>query len=329
MSVPHGHKFACAALIVRSVNLPPSGIEVGNGIVVLPTCPIPVEGFWEKWTGTAGVKPLREGNVFILATSPSKVPSVLDQELADLDQLVAGFRRALGLEGSNAIHDGVVALGGHDVQGIEVRQLIPLDPIVRPAYVLDSEIDESMLRSAAQTLSGLMSVYRYKEHVRIRRGFQAIGFGFKSQGGGERLHQFVRGVEAFLKPEQGRGKRHFSARGQVLAGPSAGPTLGELYDLRSQAEHLNDLKVQLVRPDMPDPEVLALFRSYQAERLAQSAYRRFFQSAELQAHFRTDADITAFWNLDREEQVRLWGEHIDLDGAATAKFYKRGAPGNP
>lgn len=64
----------------------------------------------------------------------------------------------------------------------------------------------------------------------------------------ERLHESVRALDAVMLLPIGESRRHFVSKGRVLPGGShnADGLLGELYDLRSSTEHLNDLDVTLV-----------------------------------------------------------------------------------
>src|SRR5574341_1033923 len=96
-----------------------------------------------------------------------------------------------------------------------------------------------------------------------------------------RLHQFIRAVEALLKPSIGKSRAQFSYRCQAFLGPSkAARRLAErLYDLRSFAEHMNAWPA-LLRAGEDERR-----RAYQAECLASWVYQRLLTSPCLRAQF--------------------------------------------
>src|SRR5215470_2329797 len=69
-----------------------------------------------------------------------------------------------------------------------------------------------------------------------------IGRGCEILDGGDRLHEFARGLEALVKPPIGNTRTLFAHRiGQTIATPSpeTRATLLQLFDLRSYVEHMH------------------------------------------------------------------------------------------
>jgi hypothetical protein len=318
--VAPGTKFAAIVLRARHVALPAGGVRVGEGVAVLPKVPFPVEDFWVEWTGKVGTRVLTEGNCVILASMPSDAPTTEDEEFPPLRTRVSYMLAAMHLEGTIAVREAAMASGGRDAEGVSVRQVAQLADHVGPAYVRAATVDEALCVSAWLTCEGIARIYASPDHARVKRGFHALRGGFGGRSGAERLHQFVRSVDALLKSPQGGGRRHFGSRGTLLAGPGSEELLRELFDLRGQAEHLNDLAVMTPHPRIRDAERLALYRSYQAQLLACTAYRRIFSSASLLEHFRDDAAIDAFWMMPSGNRQELWGAPIDLEQAAANHF---------
>jgi hypothetical protein len=125
-----------------------------------------------------------------------------------------------------------------------------------------------------------------------------------------------------LTPPGPQSRRQFVHRGQVLAGNSGAVTtlLGELYDLRGLAEHLHLFDSVLAAYPPSDRDSVALRRAYRAQLLASHLYERIFSNPHLHTTFGTDAAIDAFWAQTWAQQTQAWGQPVDLEAAATARF---------
>jgi len=129
----------------------------------------------------------------------------------------------------------------------------------------------------------------------------------------------------------GGSRREFLTKSQVLVGrsPQAEELLGELYDLRSCTEQMNEFGVALRAYPAEGQTLVGLLRSCQAQVLATETYRRIFLSDELLAHFAEDSAIEQLWNLDEAELRRLWGDPIDLDLVAQGRFLDKNTGDRP
>jgi hypothetical protein len=143
---------------------------------------------------------------------------------------------------------------------------------------------------------------------RLRRGFHAFVRAIQEYYGDERLHQFVRAVDAVVMPRIGRSRRDFIYRCQLFAGQSreARHVLENLYDLRSNAEHLNAPDGALRGDSAREREAVAFKRFYQAQALSMHVYDRIFSSPALLAAFATDEGTRQFWDNTFPDQARLW-----------------------
>jgi len=160
------------------------------------------------------------------------------------------------------------------------------------------------------------------QYERLKRGFHAWLRGVQEYYGGDRLHQFVRAVEAVVKPEIGRSEALFVHRCQIFAGTSevARERLRELYHLRSQTEHMNPFDSVLANYGPLDREGIGLCRAYQSQLLASAVYERILTTAGLQAIFDSDAHTDDFWRRRMHEQQAIWGDPIDLEALAIARL---------
>ena len=136
----------------------------------------------------------------------------------------------------------------------------------------------------------------------------------EAKSGDQRLHGFVRAVEAVTKSPQGEGKRKFVHRGSVFAGrrDKDRELLDELYRLRSAVEHLNDSISVLGAYDVLYRNQIELHRAVQSEVLARSVYVRILASDETTTLFSDDAWLDQFWAMRDDQTAAFWGSPVDL-----------------
>jgi hypothetical protein len=157
-----------------------------------------------------------------------------------------------------------------------------------------------------------------QDFARIRRGFAVLLDGLRQSFGRERLHQYVRAIEAAILPEQGKTRKQFISRCQTFAGADSeiAATLGEAFDMRSDVEHVHEWDRALAGRPASDREPLALRRTRQLEFLACGIYRRILATPILRDHFRSDDSIRRYWSMPDECRRSLWGEALDVRGVS-------------
>jgi hypothetical protein len=148
------------------------------------------------------------------------------------------------------------------------------------------------------------------ERARFWRGFRALFYGLKAFYASDRLHGFVRSLEALILPEKSNTEKQFRDRCAIMAArdteeAKARQMLGEAYKLRSDVEHVNEWDKSLTAlPDASAREQRALWRTRQVEALAFAAYRRILLDPNVQRHFMSDADIRALWEPSNVTNAR-------------------------
>jgi hypothetical protein len=132
--------------------------------------------------------------------------------------------------------------------------------------------------------------------------------------GPERLHQLVRSLEALILPDTGKTKNQFVHRCQTFALSGAGAQLAlqEIFDMRSDTEHLQEWNRTMQNYPAAEREDVCWQRTRQAERLACFAYLRMRLDAAVQAHFRTDDTLAQFWKLPDDKRRAIWGKPVDI-----------------
>ncbi len=138
--------------------------------------------------------------------------------------------------------------------------------------------------------------------------------GLQKERGEERIHQFVRSLEALILPEISKTTRQFTHRCQTfaMASPHAPQILEEAFELRSMAEHLNDWEQALESYPKDDREFVALHRTRQMEQLAAFAYSRVLKSDSIRSHFVSETKQGEFWKLPDNDRRSVWGTQLDL-----------------
>jgi hypothetical protein len=151
------------------------------------------------------------------------------------------------------------------------------------------------------------------EFRRAIRGLNTLFKGLKETGQ-DRLHQYVRSLEALILPDMGSTKKQFTHRCQTFAraGNDTQSLLQEVFDMRSDTEHLHpwDEAVQNYPVDQRDD--VCWQRTRQMEKLASDVYSRVLRDSALRGHFRTDATIASFWKLPDDQKRSLWGQPLDI-----------------
>jgi len=192
-------------------------------------------------------------------------------------------------------------------------------------------ITPELITSADRVAGGIRTTFSSPgTHSRLKRGFAAAWLrGIQDSHGDVRLHQFVRATEALIQPRAGETRRQFIHRGLTFIGASEHnrELLGELFDLRSAAEHMNDLNTVFSEIPSSERNRRGWLTSYQAEVLAGRNYIRIFSNTRLLDIFIEDDSIDRFWKLPDAERKRLWGKPVDLELLAVQRHTDDPEPG--
>jgi hypothetical protein len=175
-------------------------------------------------------------------------------------------------------------------------------------------VDE--LQRAARLIDRLRSVDTGgADWGRVRRGLKVLFDGtLMPNKDGDRLHQFVRAVEALVKPEPGKTRTQFADRISqtfTLANGETRATLLQLFDVRSHVEHMHWVVDALEGEERA--RIATVNRgTRQIDVLARAVLLRVMQSDALMDAFRSDATIDAFWRMGDVERVGVWGQRLDI-----------------
>ncbi len=290
----------------------------------MPRLPVADEdGIWEKWLGSIRLDRLKGANLVLLVEATSDTPYILGGEHLRLGERVGVLFDLLhlGVGIQTFQREAAERLVGSFVDGVpEIRSVESMRRFCCTHESPSIPITRDWLDDCLVRCSGYSEMEADKTQFRrIIRGLNTLFKGKEEEMGQERLHQFVRSLEALIRPEQGETTKQFAHRCQTFgrAGEDTRTLLLEAFSMRSAAEHLNRWdEAEAAQSYQPgERETVCWQRTLQMERLACDAYSRLLRDRALRDHFRTDDTIAEFWKLQDGQRRQIWGPPVDLAAA--------------
>ena len=312
-------QFALLAVNNAYADLPDKPFQLSDGTWILHGVPVTDDlGTWGKWLGSIRLERLRSANLVLLVEEPSDVPQVfgaVHQRLSnDLGLLYHMLHLGVGIDISDG--EGADRLAGSSVNRVpDIRRVEQMPRFYRTQGCPSAPITQDWLEGCLVLRSGFAETEADKTQFRrMIRGLTTLFKGLKEKTGQDRLHQFVRSLEALVLPDIGKTKKQFVGRCQTFAraGNDTHELLSEAFDMRSATEHLNPWDVPVQCFPLGEREAVCLKRTRQIEGLACDAYSRLLCDPALREHFRTDDAITTFWNLPNMQRYGYWGTPLDI-----------------
>ena len=304
-------KFALMTVNNVFTNLSTSTFQLCDGTWIMPGMPVPDIGSWKKWLGSIRLERLGRANLVLFVEEPSDNPGILDdvhQRLSgDLRLLFSMLHLRVGIEMESAD-----LLCGSSVNGVpEIRQMCQMPDFHQSQGYTRAPITQAWLEDGLVLRTGAATMETDgKRFRRVIRGLHTLLKGLRETGQ-DRLHQFVRSLEALTLPKIGSTKNQFAHRCQTFAGDTRALLL-EAYEIRSDTEHLNPWDKSVQRFPLDQRENVCWQRTRQIEHLACDAYSRLLRDPALRKHFRTEDTIAAFWKLLDGQRRGLWGTPLDI-----------------
>ena len=288
-------------------------LEVAGGLWVLPHAPVDVSRVWREWIGSIRANEIAKANFWIVAKRISITPAILDQENRDLREEAHRLFLALLILGSPSYQHAYVISGANTNGAPDVREFGDLPHYLISRGRRDFVAGQNAILRAHRARPGLEAIFASANHKRLRRGIRSFWNGLIASSPEDRLHQFVRCVEAIVKPRLGGSATHFAERCRlfVTRDGRSEDVIKECYDLRSAAEHLRDYSDVLHAYPQADKEEIYYQRVRQIEDIARHVLLRILTAHNVRANF-GDQAIDQFWASSGAAQRRLWGTGIDI-----------------
>lgn len=316
-------KFAILGLTSVRVDVPDTGLVLADGIRVLTRFPIELDSQWQSWLGIEASQ-VRGANLVLVHTAATGFPPEallisdgISWDLAKQAENLFSMARLLGtIEYENAF-----LVMGYMQKGQAVCQhFSKFGRYHITRGCLPWVVREEHLFAAAdmtRTKSSLLATFPDVRKARIFRGWWALTTGLQQFYASDRIHAFVRALEALICPEVAKTQKQFVHRCSLFAAPSnekaaARQALEDAYKMRCDVEHVHDWDRSLTKYDVADREDIAYWRTRQMESLACMAYARIFTQYDLQQHFRTDTTIDQFWRRPEHEIRVAFGDVCDI-----------------
>jgi hypothetical protein len=322
LSIALRSQFAAITIDPLSISSDLAGsIDFGEGLCIVVNPSFEIEDFWKRQLGEIKTKKIAENSLLLLAVV------ALDDSGGSFDrELIRSVRSilySLFLQGIYFSDGGTILCGSNSTGRISIRSVQDLNPFVWPRETVTEALDDAVVNRARIVASGLESMYRAEQFFRrLKRGFHSYLDGMTGKYEETRMRHFVRSIEAFIRPAIGKTRSHFVHRGQLFVGCSddMSELLGDLYDLRSCAEHMND--IHDLYPGLAEPEIdkRTAMGSFQSEVIANYVYGRAFESADILKNFISDSSIKVFWGKPPKEQKEIWGKPVNVSDAVKERF---------
>ncbi len=256
-------KFALLAVEHVYSELPEPEVQLTDGTWALSGVPLPDLGIWTEWIGSIGVRRLKTANLILLRQEAAENPQIVDAVHQRLDDDLTRLFYLLQLS-SVVEYEGAELLLGSSVDGQpQIRQISELHKFYPSKGYTRIPCTVDRMNEAIQLREGLKQMETVPAAGFIR-GMNALTDGLMRNNGQDRLHQFVRGLEALIVPDIGQTKKQFVHRCQTfaVASPVAAQVLGEAFDMRSDTEHLQDWERALHTYPVGERDDVAWLPSY-------------------------------------------------------------------
>ena len=292
--IDEGEKFALLGLPVRLA--PDLGrVNLSGKLTVLPNPDFGLPDHWREWLGTLRVEDVAECSLFLLAKASSDSLGVLNDENQRLSRAVGDWFTGLTLTNKFEASGSIFIANGscHNSQ-IDVREFRPIDPPRSSVVWSDQPISLDHLKRAAAIANGLSTIKapHTTNNWRLLRCLRIYQDTRSKHDVLERIHQFTRCIEGLIAPEQRKTRKQFKSRTEVFIGPGHHELMGNLYDIRSDVEHLNENQ-HLEKFDRKTRIVLAELEAV-SEWIARSCLERILLDPALIAHFGNVTNVMNF-----------------------------------
>lgn len=244
--IPDKSKFALIAVKDAYTDFSDSedfSIQLSDGILVRSKIPVDMDKGWKEWIGSLRFKEFEEADLVLICSEKSDNPEILDAHHNNLGNKLTQFFNVLQLDGVLEYCVSNLILGSFYDERFEIRQMAKLPLFFRTKDYTPLPLSVKTLEKAVLMRKSLEEIGSITDsYVRLIRGWNVLMDGLQRNAGEERIHQFVRALEALILPDVGKTKRQFIHRCQTFTNANSNNNLvlNEAFNLRSMSEHLND-----------------------------------------------------------------------------------------
>jgi hypothetical protein len=280
----------------------------------LPKIPIELTEHWKQWLGSIISEKIEKSNFALIIKQHSDKPDEIDSINQSLRQRIFNLFYCIIFQGIPSAQNIYVLTGAnvnnkYDIQNYSSEEkLYPIHDVKLGVVTPSKLLYATTMNQQYESISSSKETFR-----RLRLGFHSLVKAMREQFIDFRLHDYVRAIEALVKPKWGEIRRGFVNRCQtfVKVCDETRQILNEIYLMRSTNEHLNKW-LDPLEDKYENPEKIGFERLWQVENLALSAYSKLLSDSNLFHIFETDDNIDSFWAKSDEERRAIWGKPLDI-----------------
>lgn len=294
-------------------------INLGQGITAVSHLPIRLDRWWVKQLGTV-VSEVVADSECVLAATTHKLGDVRTHQARLAKEVLLAYRAVALACGPTGVQAYLIA-GADDSGRLSVYQEQELPIYDQVAEPLPRDWTPWLIRSSAPVLAALVQAENGGEASRrLRRGINVLLEALSSSELPNRLHGYVRALEALLDiPKKLTGAPEFAKRLQDFCScrwSEAKGTFEDLYALRNKIEHMCNPEETDLRFQVGDFKTYIESETRLAERAALGVYRRVLGEAPLFQVFADTNQLRNLWTLSPNDRRSVWGKSIQVDGRA-------------
>lgn len=259
---------------------------------------------------------LKKANLVLFVEEPSDNPNILDADHTYLQGFLTRMLRLMHLR-SGLEYNSIDLLIGSSIEGIPEIRSMGEHPRFYPSNGYQRKpITREWIENTVMLCEGMITTEaNTREFRRFIHGLNTLFIALMEwRYGQDRLHHFVRALEALILPDISKTEKQFVHRCQTFAQANVETRfcLTEAYKMRSAAEHMHDWANEVQSYPADQREKICWQRTRQIEQLACATYSRLLRDATLRVYFKTDDTIRTFWGLQDHERRAIWGEGLDI-----------------
>jgi hypothetical protein len=328
-------KFALLSFKNVRCDIPRNGLALPHDTYVITELPWKIDEPWRSWLGPEA-EAIQGSNLVIARTATNgfslNALPIMDETNERLKGGVHGILSMLRLLGTIEYETASMLTGFVQNGRVEIRQGAKLERyhITRgclPWVIREDELTEAV--GLADAKASHEATIPQMQKSRLWRGWVALHVALQQYYASDRLHGFVRALEALILPAVARTRQQFVSRCVVFAGPKVTEetrqALDDGYQMRCDVEHMHDwdrwLTTKYPGMNHEERENLAYWRTRQMETLACTAYKRIYLDSNLRLHFSDDAAIEGFWKKPESDIRTAFGNVFDITKLKLVKRY--------
>jgi hypothetical protein len=217
---PFQTKSKFAMLTVNNVytDLPAAAFQLSDGTWVMPAVPVSDLGIWKDWIGSIRMERLGRAIWFSLSKSRRLAPEIVDEVHQRLDKALSDLFYMLHLRTGIEVAEGADLLCGSSIDGVPgIRQMSHMPAFHQSKGWKRAPITAAWLEEGLVLRAGVAAMDADRTQFRrVVRGLVTLFKGLQETGQ-DRLHQFVRSLEALILPDIGSTQKQFAHRCQTFA----------------------------------------------------------------------------------------------------------------